>query len=555
MSKKILYNEDARKALKRGVDKVANAVKITIGPRGRNVVFDRGYGAPTITNDGVTIAKEITLKDKFENMGAEIAKEVAQKTNDVAGDGTTTSVILTQMIFAEGLRQTGFGANAMAIRGGIEKATELVVKTLKEIAKPIKDKGEIRQVAAISSENEEVGQIIADTIDKVGKDGVVTVEEAQTIGVDSEVVEGLEFDKGFVSPYMITNAERMEAEYHDPAILVTDKKISGIKEILPLLEKLATTGKKDLVIIAEDIEGEALTTFVLNKLRGTFNVLAIKAPGYGDRKKDLLGDIAVTIGAKVVSEELGIKLENAELNVLGHARRVVANKDKTTIVGGKGKKPDIEARLVSLKKQKEALDSKYDVEKLDERIAKLSGGVAVIRVGAATETEMKYLKLKIEDAVNATKAAIAEGIVAGGGVALIRAAEKAGEWLKREKTKKEILTKEFEVGFNIVLKALEAPLRQIAVNAGKDDGSVIVEKIRTGKGNIGYDALKDEMVADMLVAGIIDPVKVTRSGLENAASAAAILLTTEAAIADEPEKNPPVGGPMPGGMGGGEMEY
>ena len=555
MSKKILYNEDARKALKRGVDKVANAVKITIGPRGRNVVFDRGYGAPTITNDGVTIAKEITLKDKFENMGAEIAKEVAQKTNDVAGDGTTTSVILTQMIFAEGLRQTGFGANAMAIRGGIEKATELVVKTLKEIAKPIKDKGEIRQVAAISSENEEVGQIIADTIDKVGKDGVVTVEEAQTIGVDSEVVEGLEFDKGFVSPYMITSAERMEAEYHDPAILVTDKKISGIKEILPLLEKLATTGKKDLVIIAEDVEGEALTTFVLNKLRGTFNVLAIKAPGYGDRKKDLLGDIAVTIGAKVVSEELGIKLENADPKMLGQARRVVSNKDKTTIVGGKGKKPDIEARVASLKKQKEALDSKYDVEKLDERIAKLSGGVAVIRVGAATETEMKYLKLKIEDAVNATKAAIAEGIVAGGGVALIRAAEKAGEWLKREKTKKEILTKEFEVGFNIVLKALEAPLRQIAVNAGKDDGSVIVEKIRTGKGNIGYDALKDEMVADMLVAGIIDPVKVTRSGLENAASAAAILLTTEAAIADEPEKNPPAGGPIPGGMGGGEMEY
>ena len=551
MSKKILYNEDARKALKRGVDKVTDAVKITIGPRGRNVVFDRGYGAPTITNDGVSIAKEITLKDKFENMGAEIAKEVAQKTNDIAGDGTTTSVILTQMIFAEGLRHTGFGANAMAIRGGIEKATELVVKTLKEIAKPIKNKEEIRQVAAISSENEEVGKIIADTIDKVGKDGVVTVEEAQTIGVDSEVVEGLEFDKGYISPYMITNAERMEAEYHDPAILVTDKKISGIKEILPLLEKLATTGKKDLVIIAEEVEGEALTTFVLNKLRGTFNVLAVKAPGYGDRKKDLLGDIAVTIGAKVVSEELGIKLENAEVKMLGQARRVIANKDKTTIVGGKGKKPDIEERVASLKKQKEALDSKYDIEKLDERIAKLSGGVAVIRVGAATETEMKYLKLKIEDAVNATKAAIAEGIVAGGGVALIRAAEKAGEWLKKEKTKNLNLTKEFEVGFNIVLKALEAPLRQIAINAGKDDGSVIVEKIRLGKGNIGYDALKDEMVSDMLVAGIIDPVKVTRSGLENAASAAAILLTTEAAIADEPEEKKPA----PPHMGGGEMEY
>ena len=553
MSKKIIYNEDARKALKRGVDKVADAVKITIGPRGRNVVFDRGYGAPTITNDGVSIAKEITLKDKFENMGAEIVKEVASKTNDVAGDGTTTSVILTQTIFSEGLRQTGLGANAMAIRGGIEKATELVVKTLKEIAKPIKGKEEIRQVAAISSENEEVGKIIADTIDKVGKDGVVTVEEAQTIGVDSEVVEGLEFDKGYVSPYMITNAERMEAEYRDPLILITDKKISGIKEILALLEKLATTGKKDLVIIAEEVEGEALTTFVLNKLRGAFNVLAVKAPGYGDRKKDLLGDIAVTVGAKVVSEELGIKLENTEIKMLGQARRVVANKDKTVIVGGKGKKPEIEARLISLKKQKESLDSKYDIEKLDERIAKLSGGVAVIRVGAATETEMKYLKLKIEDAVNATKAAIAEGIVAGGGVAFIRAAGKASDWLEREKAKGKNFTKEFEVGFQIVIKALESPLRQIAVNAGKDDGSVIVEKIRVAKGNAGYDALKDEMVPDMIIAGIIDPVKVTRSGLENAASAAAILLTTEAAIADEPEeKKPPMSG---GGMGGGEMEY
>jgi len=552
MSKKILYNEDARKALKRGVDKVTDAVKITIGPRGRNVVFDRGYGAPTITNDGVSIAKEITLKDKFENMGAEIVKEVASKTNDIAGDGTTTSVILTQTIFAEGLRQTGLGANAMAIRGGIEKATELVVKTLKEIAKPIKGKEEIRQVAAISSENEEVGKIIADTIDKVGKDGVVTVEESQTVGVDSEVVEGLEFDKGYVSPYMITNAERMEAEYHDPMILVTDKKISGIKEILPLLEKLVATGKKDLVIIAEEIEGEALTTFVLNKLRGSFNVLAVKAPGYGDRKKDLLGDIAVTIGAKVVSEELGIKLETTEIKMLGQARRVISNKDKTVIVGGKGKKPEIEARAASLKKQKESLDSKYDIEKLDERIAKLSGGVAVIRVGAATETEMKYLKLKIEDAVNATKAAIAEGIVAGGGVAFIRAAGKASDWLVREKAKGKNFTKEFEVGFNIVLKALESPLRQIAVNAGKDDGSVIVEKIRTSRGNAGYDALKDEMVPDMLVAGIIDPVKVTRSGLENAASAAAILLTTEAAIADEPEEKKP---PVPSGMGGGEMEY
>lgn len=550
MSKKILYNEDARKALKQGVDKVAEAVRITIGPRGRNVVFDKGYGAPTVTNDGVSIAKEITLKDKFENMGAEIVKEVASKTNDVAGDGTTTSVILTQAIFAEGFRQTGMGANAMGIRAGIEKAKELTVKALKEIAKPIKSKDEIRQVATISAENEEIGKIIADTIDKVGKDGVVTVEESQSTGVDSEVVEGLEFDKGYVSAYMVTNAERLEAEYHDPAILVTDKKISGIKEILPLLEKLAQTGKKDLVIIAEDVEGEALATFVVNKLRGTFNVLAVKAPGYGDRKKDLLGDVAVTIGAKVVSEELGVKLENAEVNVLGHARRVIANKDKTVIVGGRGKKPDIEARVAQLRKQKESTDSKYDVEKLDERIAKLAGGVAVIKVGAATETEMKYLKLKIEDAVNATKAAIAEGVVAGGGVVFIRAAEKAGQWLKNEKAKEKPMTKEFEVGFGIVLKALEAPLRQIAVNAGKDDGSVIVEKIRTAKGNAGYDALKDELVSDMLVAGIIDPVKVARCGIENAASAAAILLTTEAAIAEEPEEKKD----SPGASGGG-MEY
>lgn len=536
MSKKILYNEDARKALKRGVDKVADAVKITIGPRGRNVVFDKGYGAPTITNDGVSIAKEITLKDKFENMGAEIAKEVASKTNDVAGDGTTTSVILTQAIVAEGMRQTGMGANAMGIRAGIEAAKEHIVKALKDIAKPIKDKSEIQQVATVSSENEEVGKIIADTINKVGKDGVVTVEESQAVGVDSEVVEGMEFDKGYVSPYLITNAERMEAEYHDPAILITDKKIAGIKEILPLLEKLAQAGKKDVVIIAEDIEGEALSTFIVNKLRGTFNVLAVKAPGYGDRKKELLGDIAATVGAKVVSEELGIKLENAEVNMLGTARRVISNKDKTTIVGGKGKKADIEARVSQLRKQKQNTDSKYDVEKLDERIAKLSGGVAVIRVGAATETEMKYLKLKIEDAVNATKAAIAEGVVSGGGVAFIRAAAKAGEWMKAQKEKSVVMTKEFEVGFQIVLKALEAPLRQIAVNAGKDDGSVIVENIRKAKGNAGYDALKDEMVPDMLLAGIIDPVKVTRSGIENAASAAAILLTTEAAIADEPEE-------------------
>ncbi len=552
MSKIIKYNEDARRALLRGVEAVSNAVKITIGPRGRNVVLDKGYGGPTITNDGVSIAKEITLKDKFENMGAEIIKEVAEKTNDNAGDGTTTSVILTQAIVSEGLRQTAMGVNAMSVRHGIEIAASKVVDALKALAKPIKAKEEIRQVATLAAESEEMGKIIADTIDKVGKDGVVTVEEAQTFGIDSEVVEGMEFDKGFVSPYMITNPERMEAEYHDPLVLVTDKKISGIKEVLPLLEKIAQTGKKDLVIIAEDVEGEALATFIVNRLRGNFNVLAVKAPGYGDRKKELLGDIAVTIGAKVISEELGVKLENVDLNVLGKAARVIANKDKTILVGGKGKKADIDARVAQLKKQREDITSKYDIEKIDERIAKLTGGVAVIRVGAATETEMKYLKLKIEDAVNATKAAIAEGVVAGGGVAFIKASQKVAEWLKNEKAKGKAHGREFEIGFNIVLKSLESPLRQIAINAGKDDGSVIVDKIQRGRGNMGYDALKDEIVPDMLVAGIIDPVKVTRSCIQNAASAAAILLTTEAAIADEPkdEKSPVGGAP---GMGGYDM--
>ena len=552
MSKIILYNEEARRALKRGVDAVANAVKITIGPRGRNVVLEKSYGAPTITNDGVSIAKEISLKDKFENMGAEIVKEVAEKTNDVAGDGTTTSVILTQSIITEGLRHTTMGVNPMGVRIGIERAAEKVVEALKAAATPIKSKEEIKQVATISAESAELGEKIADTIQKVGKDGVVTVEESQSVGIDYEVVKGLQFDKGYVSPYMITNAERMEAVQEDPAILVTDKKISGIKEVLPLLEKLAQSGKKDLLLIAEDIEGEALTTFVLNKLRGSFNVLGVKAPGYGDRKKEMLQDIAVTIGATVVSEEVGLKFEKVGLEVLGTAHRVIATKDETTIVGGKGKKSDIEARLAQLQKQREQEKSKYDKEKLDERIAKLSGGVAVIRVGAATETEMKYLKLKIEDAVNATKAAIAEGIVSGGGVALIKAAAKAKHWLENEKNKgKAEATKEFEVGFNIVIKALEAPLRQIAVNAGKDDGSVIVEEVKKGRGNFGYDALKDEMVPDMVAAGIVDPVKVTRMGVQNAASAAAILLTTEVAVAEEPkeEKAAPS---APGGMGMGD---
>lgn len=535
MSKKILYNESARKALKAGIDAVADVVKLTIGPRGRNVVLDKGYGSPTITNDGVSIAKEIVLKDKFENMGAEIIKEVASKTNDVAGDGTTTATILTQAIVTEGLRQTTMGVNAMGIRFGIEEAAKDVVATLKEIAKPIKSDDEIRQVATISAESAELGAIIADTIKKVGKDGVVTVEESQSTSLESEIVEGIEFDKGYISAYMITNSERMEAEFNDPSILITDKKISTIKEVLPVLEKLAESGRKDLVIIADDVDGEALATFVVNKLRGTFNVLAVKAPGYGDRKKEILEDIAVTVGATVITEDVGLKFENAGLDTLGKARKVIAKKDSTIIVGGKGKKSNIESRISQIKKQRENTDSKYDKEKLDERIAKLSGGVAVIRVGAATETEMKYLKLKIEDAVNATKAAIEEGIVAGGGVALVRAAAEVEKTFANRKNQ----SAEQALGYAIVLKALLAPAKQIAVNAGKEDGSVIVDRIKNGKGQIGYDAFKDEIVSDMIAAGIVDPVKVTRLGVQNACSAAAILLTTEAAVADEPEEKKP----------------
>lgn len=548
MSKIIIFNEDARKALKRGVDAVANVVKVTIGPKGRNVVLDKSYGAPTITNDGVSIAKEITLSDKFENMGAEIIKEVANKTNDVAGDGTTTSVILAQAIVVEGMKHASMGVNAMSLRAGIEEATLKAVTILGQIAKPIKNEEEIRQVATIAAESEEIGGIIAETIEKVGKDGVVTVEESQTFGVDSEVVEGLEFDKGYVSPYMITNPERMEAEYRDVPILLTDKKISSIKDILPLLEALAQTGKKELVIVADDVDGEALATFLVNKLRGGFSVLAVKAPGYGDRKKEMLEDIAVTIGAKVISEDLGLKLENATVEMLGRASKVVAKKDSTIIVGGKGGKPLILARVKSLKKQKETLDSKYDKEKIDERIAKLSGGVAVIKVGAATETEMKYLKLKIEDAVAATKAAIAEGIVAGGGSAFIRV-------IKKMKSLKatEFATPEMALGFDIVLRSLEAPLRQIVLNTGNADGSVAVEKImNSDKENAGFNAMTEKFSEDLIKEGIIDPVKVTRTALQNASSAAAILLTTEAAIADEPE---PKGKPHSHGPEMGDMGY
>jgi chaperonin GroEL len=558
MSKQIIFNEEARKRLKAGIDAVADVVKVTIGPKGRNVVLDKGYGAPTVTNDGVSIAKEITLKDKFENMGAEIVKEVATKTNDIAGDGTTTSVVLAQAIISEGMKHTNMGLGVMGIRAGIESATKDVVDALKSAGRPIKTKDEIRQVASISAESAELGKIIADTIDKVGKDGVVTVEESPTFGVESEVVEGMEFDKGYISAYMITNTERMEAEYKDVPVLITDKKISTIKEILPLLEKIAATGRKDLVIVADDVDGEALTTFVLNKLRGGFNILAVKAPGYGDRKKEELRDIATVVGAQVISDELGLKLDTIGLEALGRAEKVVSTKDSTVIVSGKGKKSDIDKRVAQLKKQKETIKSKFDLEKIEERIAKLSGGVAVVRVGAATETEMKYLKMKIEDAVNATKAAIAEGIVAGGGVALCKAAQTVREKFekstvdgKKIKTTNSAET-EYVTGYNILLKACEVPLKQIAINAGKGDGSIVIEHIKREKNNGGYNAMSDEYVADMFASGIIDPVKVTRTGLQNASSASAILLTTEAAVAEELEEKKTMS--AGGGMGGG-MEY
>lgn len=550
MAKQIKSGDDARVALSKGVNKVGDAVRITIGPRGKNVVIDRGYGAPMITNDGVTIAKDITLSDKFENMGAEIVKQVAEKTNDVAGDGTTTSVVLTQALVEAGFKKTLMGANPMGVRRGIESATKDAVEVLKKMAKPIKTDSEIKQVATISAESEEIGTIIAETIKKVGKDGVVTVEESQSFGVESEVVEGLEFDKGYLSPYMITNAERMEAEYKDPLILVTDKKISVVKDVLPLLEKIAQTGKKELVIIAEDVDGEALTTFVLNKLRGGFNVLAVKAPGYGDRKKEMLEDIAVMVGAKIISEETGLSFENAEVNALGRASRVVSTKDNTVIVGGKGKKSLIEERAESLRIEREKTKSKFDIEKLDERIGKLTGGVAVIRVGAATETEMKYLKLKIEDAVNATKAAIAEGIVAGGGSALLKVSEKLEAKYKASPEAKSAhenaRSSEFAAGYLALVEALREPLKQIAINAGKDAGVVVSDVIRAGS-NAGYDALNDVIVVDMFEAGIIDPVKVERSAVENASSAVSILLTTEVAIADEPKKEEK--DPTPGEMG------
>ncbi len=543
MAKQIKFGEDARKSIHEGLVKAARAVKVTLGPRGRNVVLEKSYGGPRITNDGVSIAKEITFADKFENMGAEIVKEVASKSNDSAGDGTTTSVVLLEALVNEGLAHLTRGANAMGIRSGMEQARDAAIKELKKMARPVEGKNDVKQVATISAESEELGTIIADTIEKVGQNGVVTVEESQGTELSYEVVEGLQTDKGYVSPYFITNPERMEAEMKDAQILVTDKKITNIQELLPFLEKVAQGGRKDLVIIADEFEGDSLSTFILNKIRGTFNILPVKAPGYGDKKKELLADIATVVGAQVLTADTGMTFENVDINILGRAARVVVGKDTSTFVGGKGKKADIEARVGELQTLLERATSKFDQEKLEERIAKLTGGVAVIRVGAATETEMKYLKDKIDDAVKATKASIEEGIIPGGGTALAKVARglRSEDW--------EFDTKDEETGFAIVARALESPLRQILANAGKDDGSAIVERVQNAKGFSGYDALKGEEVADMMAAGIIDPVKVTRSALENAVSAAAILLTTEAAVADIPEpKSAPEGG-MGGGMG------
>ena len=545
MAKQIKYNERARRRLKRGVDKLANAVKVTLGPKGRNVVLDKGFGSPTITNDGVTIAKEIELEDKFENIGAEIIKEVATKTNDLAGDGTTTATVLAQAIITQGLRNVAAGANPLAIKKGIEKGVESVVATLKKIAKPVAGKSEIAQVATISAESSEIGQLIAEVMQEVGNEGVITVEESQTFGLSKEIVEGMQFDKGYISPYMITNAEKMEAEYEDPYILITDKKISGIKEILPLLEKLTQAGKKDLVIIAEDLDGEALATLVVNKLRGVFNGLAIKAPGFGDRRKEMLEDIAVLTGGQMITEEVGLKLENVDLKMLGRARKVIAAKENTTIVEGKGQKSKIEGRVNQIKREIERSDSDFDKEKLQERLAKMASGVAVIKVGAATEVEQKHKQHKIEDALAATRAAVAEGIVPGGGVALIRALKNLDEVKAKgdEKT-----------GLLILKRALEEPLRQIAHNSGQD-GAVVAAQVKSKSGNYGYNAAVNDY-EDLVEAGIIDPVKVVRLALQNAASAAAMLLTTEAVVTDLPEKKGGQAGSMSGmgGMGGG-MDY
>jgi len=539
MAKQLLYSDDARRKILSGVEQLAAAVKVTLGPKGRNVVIDKKFGSPTITKDGVTVAKEIDLEDPFENMGAQMVKEVAEKTSDIAGDGTTTATVLAESIYREGLKNVTAGSNPMELKRGIEKAVAKVVEELGKLSTPIKDKKEIAQVASIAANSDiNIGELIAEAMDKVGKDGVITVEEAKSTATTLDVVEGMQFDQGYLSPYFVTDAERMEVLLEDAYILIYEKKISSIKDILPLLEKIARVGKP-LVIIAEEVDGEALATLVVNKIRGTFVACAVKAPGYGDRRKAMLEDIATLTGGKAITEDLGIKLENIDVEDLGRAKKVKIDKENTTIVEGAGKDAAINARINQLKKQIEDTDSDYDKEKLQERLAKLAGGVAVINVGAATETEMKEKKARVEDALHATRAATQEGIVPGGGVALIRTIA-ALDKLKLEGDEK--------IGANIVKRAIEEPLRQIAQNAGLE-GSVVVQRIKQEKTNIGYDVSQDAYV-DMIEAGVIDPTKVTRSALQNAASIASLLLTTEALIVDRPEKDEKMP-QMPGGMGGG----
>lgn len=543
MAKDILFSEEARRAMLRGVDALADAVKVTIGPKGRNVVLERKFGSPLITNDGVTIAKEIELEDHFENMGAKLVAEVASKTNEIAGDGTTTATVLAQAMIREGLKNVTAGANPMVIRKGIEKAVRRAVEELHAIAKPIEGKEAIAQVAAISAADEEVGQLIAEAMERVGQDGVITIEESRGFTTELDVVEGMQFDRGYASPYMITDSDKMEAVLENPYILITDKKISNIQEILPVLEQVVQQNKP-LLIIAEDVEGEALATLVVNKLRGTFNAVAVKAPGFGDRRKAMLEDISIVTGAELITEELGLDLKETQITQLGRASKVVVSKDNTTIVEGNGHSDSITARVGTIRAQIEETTSDFDREKLQERLAKLAGGVAVVKVGAATETELKERKLRIEDALNATRAAVEEGIVAGGGTAFIHVTKAVESILA-------VTTGDEATGVNIVLRALEAPLRQIAENAGQE-GSVIVERLKHEAQGMGYNAATDEYV-DMIETGIVDPAKVTRSALQNAASVSAMFLTTEAVIADKPE---PAGAPaMPdmgsmGGMGG-----
>ena len=541
MAKQIKYGEDARRALEAGVNALANTVKITLGPKGRNVVLDKKFGAPLITNDGVTIAKEIELEDPFENMGAQLVKEVATKTNDVVGDGTTTATLLAQAMIREGLKNVAAGANPMVVKKGIEMATDEAVKTLGEISKPVETKQAIAQVAAISSGDEVIGNLIAEAMEKVGKDGVITVEESKTMKTEMTIVEGMQFDRGYASSYMCTDMEKMEAVLTDPLILITDKKISNIQEIIGLLENVVKMGKQ-LLIIAEDVEGEALATLVLNKLRGTFTCVAVKAPGFGDRRKAMLQDIAILTGGQVISSELGMELKDATIDMLGKARQVKVDKENTTIVEGAGDPSEIKARVASIRAQIEETTSDYDREKLQERLAKLAGGVAVINVGAATEVEMKERKLRIEDALNATRAAVEEGIVPGGGSALIVASKSVAKLMRD-------VSGDVKTGVSIVLRALEEPARQIAVNAGVE-GSVVVEKLKSKQAvGYGYDAAKDEYT-DMIERGVTDPTKVTRSALQNAASIAAMVLTTESLVTDIPAPEPAANPAAAGGMGG-----